>query len=288
MAMSSISRKEYLDEVLKQYIKASKGEKGNLLAAAELVTGLHRKSLIRHLRMLTHKPEQLKITVKQNIRQLSKRGSGIIYDGAFHDALLICWHAENDICAERLQPFIPDLVPRLEICGELQISEMTRTLLMTVSISTVARHLVKAQKRSTIPLGTTKPGSLLKSQIVVRRGRWEETNPGWLESDTVAHGGDSTAGQFIFTYDFLDIATGWCELEASMGKGERTTVAGFNAVRQRFPFHILGIDSDNGSEYINDHLKRYCERENLTFTRKPTIPQERQRSRRTKELGSGS
>jgi hypothetical protein len=181
--------------------------------------------------------------------------------------LLICWHTTNDICAERLQPFLPEIVPKLEKCGEIQITNGTRKLLLGVSISTVARHLTRAKKRSTIPLGTTKPGSLLKSQIAVRHGRWQETNPGWLESDTVAHGGDSAEGQFIHSYDFVDIASGWSEQVASMGKGERHTVVSITAVRKRFPFPILGIDSDNGSEYINNHLKRYCEREKLTFTR---------------------
>jgi hypothetical protein len=118
-----------------------------------------------------------------------------------------------------------------------------------------------------VPLGTTKPGSLLKSQVAVRKGRWDETNPGWLETDTVAHGGDSGYGQFIFTYDFIDIASGWVELEACMGKGERATIVSLEAVRRRFPFAILGIDSDNGAEYINHKLMRYCQRERLTFTR---------------------
>lgn len=95
----------------------------------------------------------------------------------------------------------------------------------------------------------------------------EETEPGWLESDTVAHGGDSSAGQFIHTYDFVDIASSWCEQVATMGMGERATVAGFDEVRQRFPFPILGIDSDNGGEYINNHLYRYCRKEGLNFTR---------------------
>jgi hypothetical protein len=259
MAMSSIARREYLREIQKQYRTATRTQKSNLLAAAVVVTGMNRKYLIgllsnqQALRVLHTLPE--------------KRGRKRIYNAAFHDALVVCWHAGNDICAERLQPFLPDLVPKLEACGELQVSSNTRRLLLSASIATIARHLGKAKRRSTVPLGTTKPGSLLKSQIVVRKGRWEETNPGWCESDTVAHGGDSPAGQFIFTYDFIDIATGWVELEACLGKGERATITSLTAVRERFPFPLLGIDSDNGGEYINDQLRRYCEREQLTFTR---------------------
>ena len=259
--MSSISRKGYIKELQKQYSGASKTAKRDLLNVAVVFTGLHRKSLVRLLRAPIHHPTN-------RVRQVaSKHGPKIIYDAAFHDALLVCWHAGNDICAERLQPFLPELVTKLESCGELQLNPTARTLLTTASISTVARHLKRSQKRSTIPLGTTKPGTLLKSQVVVRKGRWEETNPGWTETDTVAHGGDSGAGQFIFTYDFIDIATGWTELVASMGKGEQATIRGFDNVRKRFPFAILGIDSDNGGEYINGHLYRYCQREDINFTR---------------------
>ena len=259
--MSYLSRKEYLEEVRKQYQGATKTEKGALLTAAVRVTGLCRKSLIRSLR------RPVRHSASQTAQAAGKRGPKVVYGSSFHEALLVCWHAENDICAERLQPFLAELVPKLVACGELEVDEATKQLLVTASISTVARHLSRAQKRSTVPLGTTKPGSLLRSQVAVRKGRWEETSPGWLESDTVAHGGDSAAGRFIHTYDFVDIATGWVELEASMGKGELATVTGLRRAQQRFPFTIRGIDSDNGSEYINDHLRRYCQRSNLTFTR---------------------
>lgn len=259
MAMSSIARKEYLTEVWKQYQGASKAHKGELLATAQIVTGMHRKALIRKLRVAVHRSSLQ--------HKPFSRGPKVIYDHIFHDTLLKCWHAENDICAERLQPFLSELVPKLVACGELCISEDTQRLLCQASIATVARHLGKARKRSSLAFGTTKPGSLLKSQVAVRRGRWEEANPGWLETDTVAHGGDSTAGLYIFTYDFLDIATGWVELEASLGKGERPTVVCLDAARKRFPFPVCGIDSDNGAEYINYHLKHYCKRERLTFTR---------------------
>jgi hypothetical protein len=124
MAMSSISRKEYLREVSKQYSLASKTSKGELLASAEAVTGMHRKSLIRRLGKPSHRSEH---------QSLVSRGPKVIYDSTFHDALLVCWHAENDICAERLQPFLAYLVPKLVACGELQCSPQTYELLLKVS-----------------------------------------------------------------------------------------------------------------------------------------------------------
>lgn len=160
-----------------------------------------------------------------------------------------------------------DLVIKLEYLGELELNEDTRELLLSASIATVKRHLKQAKQVSRVPLGTTKPGNMLKSQIAIRHGTWNEDSPGWCETDTVAHGGDSVAGQFIYSYNFVDIYSSWTEIVASLGKGEKSTVAGLGEVRTRFPFPILGIDSDNGGEYINDHLYRYCLDEHIYFTR---------------------
>ncbi len=263
MTMSRIGRNEYMQHLRARYVHSTKHEKGRLLNDAEQFTGMHRKALVRALRR-SYAPRKQ----PQPPGQLP-RGPRRIYDHHFHDALVVCWHAANEICAERLQPFLPALVPKLEALHELHVTDTTRALLVRASIATVKRHLQQAKRRSTIPLGTTKPGSLLKQQIAVRMGRWDETRPGWVEVDTVAHGGESGAGQFIFTYTFVDIATAWVELEAVLGKGERATVASLTAVRrvERFPGPLLGIDSDNGGEFINYHLQRYCKREKITFTR---------------------
>lgn len=212
MAMTSIGRREYIQQLRTRYMRASKREKGLLLREAEQFTGMHRKSVIRAIRKPWQPKRPIEPTDHQESKPLtstdsSRRGPKCRYDHHFHDALVICWHAANDICAERLQPFLPALTARLESCGELKYTEEVGRLLRQASISTVARHLYRARRRSTIPLGTTKPGSLLKQQVAVRKGRWEETSPGWVETDTVAHGGDSGAGQFIFTYNFVDIAT---------------------------------------------------------------------------------
>lgn len=255
MAMSSISRKEYLREVRRLYKQAkTKRDKSELISNVVDITGMHRKAAIRVLR---NKP----------VRYKKPSGPKIVYGQVFHKALLVCWSAENYICAERLQPFLPELVPKLEALGELRLEDDTRQLLMSASIATVKRHLKQAKQVSRVPLGTTKPGNMLKSQIAIRHGTWDEDSPGWCETDTVAHGGDSAAGQFIYSYNFVDIYSSWTEIVATMGKGEKATVAGLSEVRTRFPFPILGIDSDNGSEYINDHLYRYCVHEHIYFTR---------------------
>lgn len=255
MAMSSISRKEYLREVRRLYKKAkTKKAKSELISDVVDITGMHRKSAIR---LLNNKP----------VRHRRRSGPTVTYDEHFHQALVACWRASNDICAERLQPFLPALVSKLENLGELTMTHKTRQLLLSASVTTVKRHLGRAKRVSKIPLGTTRPGTLLKSQIAVRHGSWDENSPGWIETDTVAHGGESAAGQFIYTYNFVDIYSGWTELVATMGKGERNTLISLHEVRARLPFPMLGVDSDNGGEYINDHLYRYCVNEHIYFTR---------------------
>jgi hypothetical protein len=153
MAMSSISRKEYLREVQKQYLRANKHEKQNLLNVAVVFTGLNRK----YLGILLSSRR----VVKVDKPSVETRGRKVRYEAAFHDALLVCWHAENDICAERLQPFLPELVPKLEACGVLGITTATRKLLLAASIATVNRTAWHYQTR----YAAEKPGSSEKREM---------------------------------------------------------------------------------------------------------------------------
>lgn len=267
MAMSnSISRKDYIKQLKKEYGEARKAKdkklKTRLLNSAVTFTGYNRKYIIRLLNNRSRKYPS----------GFASGGSGRspIYSSIeFINALLVCWRATNCSCAENLQPYLPELIQQLERCGELKISTHIRMLLLQASISTVARKLKAHKTRDRVPLGisTTKPGDLLKSQVAVRKGRWDETKPGFLETDTVAHCGDVNVGTYIHSYDFVDIATSWSEQVATMGMGQRATVAAFDDVRERFVFPVLGIDSDNGSEFLNGHLYRYCQVEDITFTR---------------------
>jgi hypothetical protein len=269
MAMSnSISRSDYIKEVRMLYRaainKKDKRAKTALLDTATVFTGYSRKYLIKKLK---GRPK-IQPTGFASQHNKDTRGRKPAYnDPGFMSALIVCWKATNYSCAENLQPYLKILVPKLEAFGELRLSDATRTLLLSASISTVARRLDKQRRRDRIPLGTTKAGSLLKSQVLVRKGRWEESDPGWLETDTVAHGGDSAKGQYIHSYNFVDIATSWSEQVACMGMGQKATVAGINIIRGRFPVPILGIDCDNGGEFINWHLHSYCKAEGIAFTR---------------------
>jgi hypothetical protein len=270
MAMTnSTSRKDYLKELKTQYREAKRSKnkktKTELLNQAVSITGLNRKYLIRLLGDLSKKSYSPFSRDRTNTR-----GRKPMYDSIeFKSALLVCWRSINESCAENLQPFLVDLVPHLEALGELNISDKTKGELLQVSVSTIARILKQQYRSNPLPFGfsTTRPGNLLKSQIAVRRGRWDETEPGCLETDTVAHCGDQNVGQYIHSYNFVDIATSWSEQVACMGIGETATIKSIKQVRDRLPFKVNSIDCDNGSEFINWHLMRYCQKEAINFTR---------------------
>ena len=180
----------------------------------------------------------------------------------------IIWDATDNACGERLQPYIPEMMQKLIDCNELDISDTVKEKLSRISMGTVKNVLRREKTRSIIRIkGTTRPGTLLKHQIAIRYGPWEEVDPGFFEMDTVAHCGDTVAGEFIYSLDLIDIATGWSEQAAIWGKGERATLEQFKSIEDRLPFPILGIDPDNGSEFINWHLYRHCGKKHYSFTR---------------------
>ena len=160
------------------------------------------------------------------------------------------------------------MVPALEEEGELYLDPTVREALLKIKASTIDRRLAGARARAKPRgQGTTRPGSLLKKQVPIRTFTpWDEQRPGFLEIDLVAHCGASTAGEYINTLDMVDVATGWTECAAVMGKSQAGVFAALKRVRERLPLPLLGLDSDNGSEFINTELFGWCERMEITFT----------------------
>ncbi len=256
--MSRLSRQEYLAVMRKKYRRLKKSQKkdrSQLLDNVVDITGYHRT----YAAVLLRSPPS---------RRRVRKPRAARYSVETKQTVLLLWHAASDICAERFQPFIPELLDKLVACGELTVTAETYSQLRQISLATVKRIVSHEKRRSIIRIGgTTKPGSLLKRQISVRYGRWDETSPGWCETDTVAHCGETLAGTFIYSLNLTDVATSWSEQVAIMGKGERAAVTGLDSARKRLPFKLLGIDSDNGSEFINWHMARYAKKNKLTFTR---------------------
>ena len=255
--MSPQARREMLKAVRPRYRKASRQEKTRILDEFVAVTGYHRKYAIQ---LLNHGAPKIKSKKRKRRR---------IYTPDVVAALIKIWEILDRPCGKRLKPYLPEIVEVLERHQELVLEQEVKTLLLGMSRSTIDRALGQARRRPyRRTRGTTKPGSLLKNSIPVRTYTpWDEQRPGFIEIDLVAHGGDSAAGEFLFTLNTVDVATGWTETVAIANKGQAATFAGLLQIRDRLPMPLLGIDSDNGSEFINAHLFRYCQQEHITFTR---------------------
>jgi hypothetical protein len=254
--MSQQSKRELLEVLRPRYLKASKAEKQKILDEFTAATGYHRKYAIRIL--------------KRGYKRRPNRPKGrtAIYRGEVVEGLEQIWEIYGRICSRRLHPYLPEGIKVLERCGELELSPETKELLLHISRSSIDRCLAPARFNQPHGLSTTKPGTLLKKNIPVRTfADWNEDKPGFLEVDLVAHCGDSTAGQFLNTLTCTDVCTGWTEPIALRRRSQETVCAAIDAMRQDLPFALLGIDSDNGSEFINDLLYRYCLDEKITFTR---------------------
>jgi len=162
-----------------------------------------------------------------------------------------------------------ELVTALERHSEIQLSPQTRDLLLAMSPATADRLLHRERPRyKRRGLGTTKPGTLLKQAIPVRTfADWNDLQPGFVEVDLVAHCNDSTGGEYLHSLVLVDVVTAWTECVALPNRGQKAVSAAIHLARQRLPLPMLGLDSDNGSEFINANLLRYCQQEHITFTR---------------------
>ena len=255
--MTRVSIREYSEAVRWRYLRSAKVDKGKILDEFTKVTGYHRKTAIRLLHRV-NKPSANK-----------KRGRPQQYSVAVIGALRVAWEATDRLCSKRLRPFLPELIKVLRRHSESAMSAEVEAQLCRMSASTIDR-LLKPWRRlgGRRPFSTTKPASLLKSSIPIRTfADWQEDKPGFLEADLVPHCGESTEGFYLNTLSTVDVATGWSECIGVWGKGQERVGSAVHRVRQRLPFPLLGLDSDNGSEFINQHLFAYCQREKITFTR---------------------
>jgi hypothetical protein len=167
-----------------------------------------------------------------------------------------------------MHPHIETILDKGIAFGHIKTDLITEGKVRAMSKGTLDRMMRKIREKNTIKgISTTRPGTLLKSEIPLRVGSWEETDPGFSEIDLVAHCGDNGAGPFISTLNTTDILTAWFEAEAVMGKAQERVLRGVQLIKGRMPFPMLGIDSDNGSEFINNQLYKYCVEENIVFTR---------------------
>jgi hypothetical protein len=252
------SVREYLARQRGRYVATPRAERGRLLDEIAAVTGYHRKAIIRALG-----PGRPPARGGRAVGRPRRYGPGVAA------AAEVLWEAAGQIGAKRLQPFVGELLERLTSCGELAVTAATTGLLRQISAATLERVLAPA-RRTVARRGrtTTQPGSWLKQQIPIRTfAEWTDAQPGFLEVDLVAHCGHRGEGFFLHTLCAVDVATGWVECEPIWGKGHVRVNAGLHEIRGRLPVPLRGLDSDNGSEFINRPLYYYCHREGIVFTR---------------------
>lgn len=254
--MDQHSKAELIKSYRKRYRRAAKKEKSRIISQIVDATGYSRKHVVRALNNHYHIPRKVTRTRKSK------------YDAILRPLQQI-WAVANFICGKRLKPFMPHLVASLKKHGEISVTKEEECLLLAISSATIDRLLSPARKSIGMRgRSTTKPGTLLKHQISVKTfADWDDTRPGFLQIDLVAHCGVSTGGEYINTLNMVDVATGWSIATAFMGRSDRFCSAAIDEVTPSLPFPILGIDSDNGSEFINNHMRRYCTKHSITFTR---------------------
>ena len=263
-------RRSVVQVMAVRYRKASKKEKGGILDELMALTGYNRWYAVGLLRghgkaiKVAHR-----VKLVGDLGRSPKRIRPRIYDGVVLEALKKIWAILDFICGKRLAAILPEVIAVLERHHEIELDAVTRNKLLVISPATIDR-LLAAERRKFALRGRsgTKPGTLLKHQIPIRTfAQWNEAKPGFVEIDLVGHEGGDASGDFCQTLDVTDVASGWTESQAVINKAQVWVFEALKEIRARLPFPLLGIDSDNGSEFINNHLLRYCQQEKITFTR---------------------
>lgn len=258
MGLTLGERKAVTQAAAIRYQQAGKGGKSRILDELCANTGWHR----------SHARKALKAALQPTVVTV-RAPRPVTYGPEVIAALTVCWTVLEMPAGKRLAPMLAELVAVLRHFRELVISDQTAALLVSMSAATIDRRLAgeRAKRKITGRVGT-KPGSLLKSQIPVRTwAEWDDAVPGFVEIDTVFHDGGNRGGGHGFTLTVTDIATGWTENRSVPDRTAKHVVAALNHIAAAMPFPILGVDCDNGSEFINDDVLAWCQHRRITFTR---------------------
>lgn len=264
-------RKRIAEATAGRYRKAGKKERGAILNEFVELTGFARSYaalVLRHQGRVVPVSRQLRVRGDVG-KKLARPGRGPTYDEQTVKVLIQVWRIMDYICGKRLAPVLGEMVERLLRHNELRCDATTSKKLARMSAATIDRLLRPERQKYQLKGRThTRPGTLLKHQIPMRTfTEWDDQQPGFLEIDLVGHDGGVLDSHHAFTLNAVDIASGWNCSTALQNKAQVWTLQGVEKIRAKSPFPLLGIDSDNGSEFINESLYNYCQEHKITFTR---------------------
>ena len=254
--MTAHARWEYLKAIYARYRQATRPEKHQILDECCRVTGYHRKHAVR----LLNGPAPSDDHPRARRRRTPTYGLAVI------EALRAIWEAAGYPWSVRLKALLPLWLPRAR--RRLHLSRVVERHLLAISPRQIDRRLAPHKRQLPKRLyGRTKPGTLLKHHIPLKTDRWDVATPGFTEIDLVSHSGNAADGEFVHSLNVTDIHTTWVETRAVLGKHQRGVQQALHELRHALPFRLQGIDSDNGSEFINGHLYDYCQAHAIQFTR---------------------
>jgi transposase InsO family protein len=245
-SMTITERRKYLARMLPRYLAADRPQQSFVLTEMQTVTGLHRKSLLRLL------------NASSLARQPRSRQRARTYGAPLEDALRLIWETLDYICAERLTPALLPTAQLLAQHAELTLTDDLLAQLGQISVASVQRRLSRfTQDTPRLPRKGPERANRIAKAIPMRTIPWDQAEPGHFEVDLVHHGGPSPIGDFVYTLQLIDVATGWSERVAILGRSQLRMEEGFRRVLARLPFPVKELHSDNGSEFLNDHLVRF-------------------------------
>lgn len=257
--LSKVSRQELVAATASRYQACGRLGKRRILDEFVAVTGYHRKHAVRVLNG----------GVCLEDKGIARAGRSRLYDEAVREALIVLWEASDRICGKRLKPLLGILVAALERHGHLQLQGAVRDRLLAASAATIDRLL--APTRTAVrggPSRRAKTVSPLRRSVPVRTfADWNEPAEGYMEADLVSHSGEDASGSFLNTLTLTDIASGWTECVALVVREAALVVEAISRLRATLPFRLLGIDTDNGSEFLNETVLAYCRENEIEFTR---------------------
>lgn len=258
--MTNMTKRELINATKTRYLKASKKDKTLILDEFCKTTEYNRKYVIQ---IFKASYEYNKVT------RVGRKGRKKIYGPNVIAIVVKIWELLDYPCGLRLKPVLIPTLEAMERNNEIVVSQSVKDKLKEISAKTLDRRLKKTRvmmglKRNR---GTTRHGSLLKSSIPIKITNWDTNEIGFMEMDTVAHNGGDPSGEFIYSLDMVGMCFGWSEQRAVLGKGSMGVIKQVNDIKISVPFNLKGLDSDSGSEFVNWHMVKYCEDNNLGFTR---------------------